>query len=153
MDILEKPAFAVIGMEGSTEEGEGFISRLWQAANSRYAKIAPIIRTQDGKPAGLWGAMSDFGRRMLPWEEGFTRGLYLAGAEADIDAFVPDGWQKWCIPARKWLASPVSGSVTEAFRTGLEELERRGFSMVGAACDYTDPETGRAYVAFPIENL
>ena len=44
------PAFAVIGMEGSTQEGEGFVARLWTKANARFDEIAPLI---SGTPR-LW---------------------------------------------------------------------------------------------------
>lgn len=41
---LEKAGFAVIGIEGSTQEGEGFIERLWQEANSRFGEVAHLAK-------------------------------------------------------------------------------------------------------------
>ena len=64
------PAFAVIGMEGSTREGEGFVARLWEKANARFDEIAPLI---SGTPR-LWGLMTGPNRDFMPWEDGFSRG-------------------------------------------------------------------------------
>ena len=36
VERVAKAAFAVIGLEGSTEEGEGFVQRLWAEANARF---------------------------------------------------------------------------------------------------------------------
>ncbi len=41
MKRIIKPAFTVIGMEGSTDEGEGFIQRLWEDANGHFSEVAP----------------------------------------------------------------------------------------------------------------
>ncbi|MDE7299534.1 MAG: AraC family transcriptional regulator, partial [Lachnospiraceae bacterium] len=68
-----KEAFAVIGKEGSTNEGEGFIQRLWEDANGHFDEVAGVAKKDDGgRLSGIWGAMSDFSRSFLPWEEGFT---------------------------------------------------------------------------------
>lgn len=150
-EIMRRGAVYIIGREGSTGEGEGFIARLWDAANSAFGEIAPLALYDGCAPAGIWGAMSDMGRRMLPWEDGFTRGLYLAGAEVRPDAQPPEGWTRWVLPARQWLLWPVAGDAGAAFREGLEYIERNGLQLAGAACDYTVPARGASYVAFPIE--
>ena len=77
--IVNKPAFSVIGRQGSTEDGEGFIARLWQEANENFPEVAALAkRGPEGSFAGFWGLMSDEGMNFMPWEDGFTRGLYLA---------------------------------------------------------------------------
>lgn len=38
----EKEAFSVIGKEGSTLDGEGFISKLWVDANSHFEEVEPL---------------------------------------------------------------------------------------------------------------
>ncbi len=77
-----KESFTVIGKEGSTRDGEGFIRRLWEDANSHFAEVQHLAKKDEsGGLAGIWGAMSDFSRSFRPWEEGFTKGLYLAGVE------------------------------------------------------------------------
>ena len=148
--IVRLHGFAVIGREGSTDEGEGFISRLWAEANARYGEIADLVVSESGAPRGLWGAMSDMGRRMLPWEDGFTRGLYLAGAEVHKDAQAPAGWVRWDIPEHTWLMIPVVEGVPRAMRQGLEYIQAHGLRLIGAVCDYTRPGEGE-YCAFPVE--
>lgn len=96
MDHWIKPAFTVIGIEGSTNDGPGFIQRLWEQANGRFAEVAALAKTgPDGSLCGIWGAMSDMSRRFMPWEDGFTRGLYLAGVECRDGAEPPAGWTRW----------------------------------------------------------
>ena len=104
MERIIKPAFAVIGMEGSTDDGSGFIQALWEKANGRFGEVAALAKTNpDGSLAGIWGAMSDMSRSLLPWEDGFTRGLYLAGVEVRDDALSPEGWAKWNIPGFEYI--------------------------------------------------
>ena len=146
-----KPAFAVIGKEGSTSEGPGFIERLWQSANAGFGEIAHLaVKNERGFPIGVWGAMSDFSRAFLPWEDNFSKGLYLAGAECCENAEAPEGWIKWIIPAQEYL-------VTEMTETSFPEmigyLAENGLSLSGAVHEFTNPETGKNYQYFPIRRL
>ena len=60
---VSKPSFTVIGQEGSTEQGPGFIAELWEKANSRFGEVAALAKKNvDGSLVGIWGAMSDFSR-------------------------------------------------------------------------------------------
>ena len=71
MDIKKciKEAFSVIGKEGTTNDGDGFIQRLWEDANNHYDEIAALVKTdENGNPVGFWGAMSDFSRSFMPWK-------------------------------------------------------------------------------------
>ena len=87
----QKEAFSVIGKEGSTNDGDGFIQRLWEDANSHFGEIQHLAKKDENKNiAGIWGAMSDFTRTFQPWQENFTKGLYLAGAEVEDDAEAPE---------------------------------------------------------------
>ena len=102
---IVKSSFAVIGIEGSTDDGEGFIPMLWSDANAHFDEVSPVAsRDENGALLGIWGAMSDETRSFLPWTDGFSRGLYLAGVECPIDADVPDGWTKWVVPGYEYLA-------------------------------------------------
>lgn len=47
--------------------------------------------------------MSDFSRSFHPWENHFTKGLYLAGVECAPDAEPPAGWSKWVMPGFEYL--------------------------------------------------
>ena len=152
MERWEKPAFTVIGLEGSTAEGSGFIQRLWEQANSRFGEIAALARqTPDGSLAGVWGAMSDESRAFRPWEDGFTRGLYLAGAECRDDAQPPAGWTRWRVPGYEYLRVP--NDAPDVFPRTLAELAAQGLTLAGAVHDFTDPATGRNYMCFPIRRL
>lgn len=150
MERIIKPGFTVIGKEGSTREGDGFIQRLWAEANGSFGEIAHLAKMENCCLCGVWGAMSDFSRAFQPWEEGFTQGLYLAGAECIDGAEPPAGWTKWIVPGYEYLRVESGPS---AFADGLACLEQQGLPLAGAVHDFTDPATGRSYMCFPIRRL
>lgn len=146
-----KPAFTVIGKEGSTKDGEGFIGRLWEDANSHFGEIAHLAKKdENGVPLGVWGAMSDFSRSFEPWTN-FSEGLYLAGAECEDDAEAPEGWTKWTIPAYEYLRAECENENT--FADMLRYLDENGLTLAGAVHDFTCPRTGKSYMFFPIKKL
>lgn len=148
----QKESFVVIGKEGSTKDGAGFIQRLWADTDAHFAEVAPLAKKDDkGKPVGIWGAMSDFSHAFHPWENGFTQGCYLAGVECMDDAEAPQGWTKWVIPGYEYLYAESEG--LETFSQGIEMLRQRGLSLAGAAHDFSCPETGKDYVFLPIRKL
>ncbi len=148
---VQKESFAVIGKQGHTEEGDGFIQRLWQEANSHFGEVAALAKTTpEGGFAGFWGLMSDEGMNFSPWEENFSKGLYLAGVEVQNDAQPPEGWVKWTSPAYEYL---VADAGPEAFSQTLEHLREQGMELAGAVYDFTDPKTGAGYQYFPIRRL
>ena len=152
MERIIKPAFAVIGMEGSTADGHGFIPALWETANSRFGEVAALEKTrEDGSLCGIWGAMSDMNRSFRPWEEGFTRGLYLAGVEVRDDAQPPQGWVRWDIPGFEYIR--VENNAPDVFPRTLDAIAAEGLTLAGAVHDFTDPATGKAYMLFPIRKL
>ncbi len=143
------PAFSVIGIEGSTRDGEGFIQRLWAEANARFDEVAPLAkRGPDGGFAGFWGAMSDGSRSFRPWTNGFTQGLYLAGVECADGVEAPEGWTKWDVPGFTGLRAV--NDAPDVFPRVIELLRRQGQPLAGAAHDFIDPATGREYVYFPL---
>lgn len=148
---LTKKSFSIIGKEGSTLEGQGFIGRLWDDANGHFGEVAPLAKYDDnGNLCGIFGAMSDFSRSFMPWENGFTEGLYLAGVECRDDATAPEGWTKWTVPGYRYL---VCENEDGAFPAMLAELEKRGLSLAGAVHDFHSPANGNDYLYFPIEKL
>lgn len=152
MERIIKPAFAVIGIEGSTEDGPGFISGLWNEANSRFGEVAHLAKTNpDGTLCGIWGAMTDMSRSFRPWEDDFSRGLYLAGVEVHDDAQPPRGWARWDVPGYEYLR--VTNDAPDVFPRTLETLTREGLPLAGAVHDFTDPATGTGYMLFPIRKL
>lgn len=146
-----KPSFAVIGKEGSTNDGDGFIQRLWDNANAHYAEVQALAKVdENGQLAGLWGAMSDMGRTFAPWED-FQRGLYLAGVEVPDDAEAPEGWVKWVIPGYEYLTAPCDEP--DAFSQVLAYMTEQDIPLAGAVHDFTCPADGKNYVFFPIRRL
>ena len=148
---LIKEKFVVIGKEGSTLDGEGFIQKLWDDANGHFHEIAHLAkRDASGQLVGIWGAMSDLSRSFRPWEDGFSKGLYLAGVECVDTAEAPDGWTKWVIPGYEYL---VVENRKGAFEETLEQMKEEGITLVGAIHDHTDPATGKGYLYFPIRTI
>ena len=152
MERIIKPAFAVIGMEGSTADGHGFIPALWETANSRFGEVAALAKTnEDGSLCGVWGAMSDMSRSFRPWEDGFTRGLYLAGVEVRDDAQPPQGWVRWDIPGFEYIR--VENNSPDVFPRTLKMIAAESLTLAGAVHDFTDPATGKSYMCFPVRKL
>ncbi len=152
MERIIKPAFAVIGMEGATTDGPGFIPALWEKANSRFGEVAALAKTnEDGSLCGVWGAMTDMSHSFRPWEDGFTRGLYLAGVEVRDDAQTPEGWTRWDIPGFEYIR--VACDAPDVFPRTLEMIAAEGLTLAGAVHDFTDSATGKSYMLFPIRKL
>ena len=147
-----KESFTVIGKEGSTMDGAGFIGRLWEEANTHFLEIAHLVkRDENGTPVGFWGAMSDRSRAFQPWENNFSEGLYLAGAECIDGAEPPAGWTKWIIPAYEYLKADCDQP--DSFPRAMTHLAEIGLSLAGAVHDFTDPRTGRNYLLIPIRKI
>ena len=148
---LEKASFAVIGKEGSTTDGAGFIQRLWNDANSHFAEVQHLAKkNENGGIVGIWGAMSDFSRSYHPWED-FREGLYLAGVECEANADAPAGWTEWVIPGFEYIC--VEREADDTFLKAIKYLEEHNIPLVGAVHDFTDPQTGNSYMYFPIKRL
>lgn len=151
IEKCKKESFIVIGKEGSTSDGEGFIQRLWADANSHFEEIQHLARKdKNGNIAGIWGAMSDFSRSFNPWED-FSKGLYLAGVECEDDAEAPNGWTKWIIPGYEYIY--VECENDNIFSQVIKYLEDNAIQLVGAVHDFTCPQTGKNYMFFPIRKL
>ena len=150
VEKVVKPSFTVIGMEGSTDAGNGFIKKLWDEANARFEEIAHLCRRgEDGGFAGFWGAMSDFSRGFKPWDD-FARGLYLAGAECVDGAEPPEGWTKWVIPGFEYLRF---AQAEYTFDRAVAYVRENSLHFAGAAHDFIDPRTGKGYICIPIQKL
>ena len=65
IEKISKDSFVVIGKEGSTLDGNGFIQRLWQDANTHFDEITDLAKKDEsGCLVGVWGAMTDFSRSL-----------------------------------------------------------------------------------------
>ena len=152
IETIIKSAFSVIGKEGSTADGPGFVQTLWAEANAHFDQVAPLAkRDENDVPVGFWGAMTDFTRSFQPWEEDFSRGLYLAGVECEDDAAAPEGWTRWDIPGFEYLRAECTSPTL--FSDMLGYLREQGLELAGAVQDFTDPKTGKNYMLFPIRRL
>ena len=147
-----KESFSIIGKEGSTLDGQGFIQKLWADANSHFSEVQPLAKkNENGNLVGIWGAMSDYSRSYKSWENNFSNGLYLAGVECADDAEAPVGWTKWTIPGYEYLCAEVEGGNT--FADVLEYMNTNNIALVGAVHDFTCPLNGKNYMFFPIRTI
>ncbi len=153
-EIIDLPRITIIGKEGFCTKEKNVVQDLWQQANSNFCEIADLgMKNADGSFVGFWGAMSDETMSFMPWTDGFSRGLYLAGIEVYEDTEVPVGWTKWILPARKYLVTEVDpNSYAETFRSVIDDLiPELGMKLAGAVCDFTEPATGLNKLFFPVE--
>lgn len=151
IEKCKKASFSVIGKEGSTDEGAGFIKRLWDDANSDFEEVRSLAKKDtNGGIVGIWGAMSDFSRSFKPWES-FKYGLYLAGVECENDAEAPADWTKWSIPGYEYICVECESEST--FSSVLQYMKENNIPLVGAVHDFTCPQTGKNYMFFPIAKL
>ena len=150
-----KSSFSVIGKEGSTNDGNGFVDKLWENVNNHFQEIEFLAKKNErGNILGFWGLMSHLSRDFKPWEENFTKGLYLAGVEVMDDVEVPDTWIKWIVPAFEYLYIKVGNEYREAFSYVLNYMDNNNIKIAGAVFDYNCPEeNGQLYLFFPIRRL
>ena len=147
-----KPSFSVMGKEGSTLDGQGFIQKLWEDANSHFGEVQSLAKKDEhGDLVGIWGAMSDLSHSFKPWEDNFSKGLYLAGVECVDDAQPPEGWTKWTIPGYEYLCAEVESGST--FTDMLDYMKQNDLALVGAVHDFTCPSSGKNVLYFPIRTV
>ncbi|CAM3650366.1 Bacterial transcription activator, effector binding domain [Vibrio aerogenes CECT 7868] len=154
MDIhtCVKESFSVIGKEGSTEDGQGFIQLLWRDVQTQFKQIDPCVKREpNGRLCGIWGVMSDFSRAFLPWENNFSSGLYLAGAEVHDDAQAPQGWVKWTIPGYEYIY--VRNNSKNKFAEVRQYLAENNMELAGAAHDFNCQKTGQDFIYVPVKRL
>ena len=151
IEKCKKESFVVIGKEGSTSDGEDFIQKLWDDANSHFGEVSHLAKKdENGNISGIWGAMSDFSLSFWPWEN-FSKGLYLAGVECNEDAEAPAGWTKWVIPGYEYIYAEREND--GVFPEVIQYLQEHDIALVGAVHDFTCPQTGKEYMFFPIRKL
>jgi predicted transcriptional regulator YdeE len=150
-----KASFSVVGKEGSTEDGEGFIKKLWNEANTHFNEVKALAKKDEkGHILGVWGLMSNFSRDLKPWEDNLTKGLYLAGVEVVDGAEAPDNWKKWTVPAFEYLSVKVDREYGKVFSHVLNYMKINRINLVAAVLEYNCPEeNGQPYLFFPIRKL
>lgn len=147
-----KESFVVIGKEGSTRDGAGFVDKLWNKTYKDFKQIRHLVKKdENGDIAGIWGLMSDFSKSYKPWENDFTKGLYLAGMECKEEAQAPKGWSKWIVPGYEYIV--VENTEEDTFEDMIYFMEEENIELVGAVFDFIDSETEKNYMYFPIRKL
>lgn len=152
IEIIIKEAFAVIGKEAFTWDGDGLLPVLWGNMHKNEAEIMDLVKKgEDGKPVNTWGVMSSKYRDFATWEDNLSVGLFLAGYEVEMDAAAPAGWTKWIVPGFAYAKMKVEGE--NFFYNALEFLKSKDMSPVAACHFYTDLATGDDYFCFPFKKL
>ncbi|MGM9605401.1 MAG: hypothetical protein ACI3XG_10095, partial [Faecousia sp.] len=129
--------------------GPDFVRRLWQDANSHFPEVEHLAkRDEKGNLVGMWGVMTNFSFEFLPWEDNYSKGLYLAGLEVDTDAVAPAGWKKWVVPGFEYWKVKADGP--DVFRQTLDRMREQNQPLAAAVQDFTDPATGENYMLFPV---
>ncbi len=142
-------AFCVIGKVGSSDGEPDVALRLWKDANEHFHEVEALAKKDaDGLPVGFWGAMTREDMSFLPWEDDYSRGLYMAGVEAKEDAAAPEGWKKWIVPGFECFKVKVEDENT--FRKTISYMEENNIELTAAVQDFSDPKTGENYMLFPI---
>ncbi len=156
LSIVNLPEIAIIGKLGLCTKEKNIAPELWNQANSHFADVAALgMKEKNGIYVGFWGAMSDETMSFLPWTDHFSRGYYLAGIEVYMDTAVPDGWTKWIMPSRTYLKVLIEpGQYFTVFHNIIENrIPEMRMKLSGAACDYTEPATGKNYLLFPVNTI
>ncbi|MCK5197650.1 MAG: GyrI-like domain-containing protein [Spirochaetales bacterium] len=149
---ITKESFSVIGKEGSTTEGNEFIGKLWNETTTKKNEIISFAKKdENGNLIGFWGAMSDFSHSFKPWEENFSKGLYLAGIEVIDEAQPPEGWVKWTIPSYEYIYVKSEGGNT--FSEVIKYLNENNIQLVGAVHEFNNPKEEQMYLYFPIRKF
>ena len=151
--IVERGPIVLIGREGYGDSARGsqWIQPLWQDLQTHICEAAQVVKHKaDGRPAGLWGAMSDAARRYLPWE---NDGLYLAGFEADENASTPSGWNRWILPAFRYAVVQCTPQTYGVIfqQMIIHYLPEHGWNLEGAVQEYYPDDRMELY--FPIAKL
>ena len=154
-ELIHKGSFRVIGVEGSTNDGAGFIPKLYESLKRRSQEIERLIKkNSDGTVDGTYGLMSDFSHSFKPWEDDFSSGLYLAGFELkDEVTEIPDGWTVWAVKEQDYLLAELEKGdeckkVFSDFISFYLPFELK--SLSGAVFDYYSAKEKQTCLLFPV---
>ncbi len=143
-----RPSFCVVGFEGSSDEGAGFIKPLWEQLNARLDELEPFAVKSPTGTVCPYGCMSDMSRSYNKWEDNLSRGLYLAGVEVKEGTVPPEGFTMWRIPSFDYYVIEMDSPDTIAM--GLEYIESCGKQLVGAIQEMYYPAKNKCYLLFPV---
>jgi predicted transcriptional regulator YdeE len=149
--VITKPAFAVLGIEGSgpADKGPEWISPLWDTARGKIEEIRDLI-IGDG-----WGLMSAIDEPFGRWKE---RGKYLAGWEVRLETQAPQGWTMWEVPETTFATIACTtrtyGDAWRYFRDQFlpgEDYEAGGAVHEFYPTEFEDPEKDTFYLYFTLK--
>ncbi len=150
---LKVASFAVLGLLGSTGDGERFVQHLWKHVNERFDEIKHLALKENGRYVAFWGLMSDFEMNFMPWKD-FHEGYYLAGVEVDQAVDVPQGWTKWIFPSCEYVVVKVDDEYQACMAKGLDYLKEHQLKLEAAIVDFMDPrDGGQPYIYFPTKRV
>ena len=155
VETILKPSTTVIGKLKFVQAGSG-VEDLWKDANCHFDEVFALAKKNpEGKPSGVWGAMSDKAMNFLPWENNFSEGYYLAGVEANPEAQAPQGWTKWTLPGFRYLCVKVENNYQLVMQHVLSDyMPHHQMKLVGAIQEFYQPsENGQLYLLFPFERV
>ena len=144
-----KKAFVVIGKEGSTLDGAGFIQKLWDDANGHFSEVAHLRRKIQTEILWEYGGPCPMVlTHLMPGKMSLAKACIWR--EECVIMVIPAGWTKWIIPGYEYI---VVENHNGAFEDTIKQMNEEGMSLVGAVHDYTDPATGKGYMYFPIREI
>jgi len=136
VQIVSKPAFSVMGIEGSgrADEGPRWIGSLWEQAHRRRGEVEQFVEPS----RAAWGLMSAVDEFLAPWEED---GKYLAGWELKVDMEPPAGWKVWKVPAQTFaVVACTMATYGEAYVVAKQFLLKEGYVQAGAMHEFYPAE-------------
>jgi predicted transcriptional regulator YdeE len=152
VQIITKPRFAVLGIEGRgpAESGPEWIRPLWAAAFSRIEEIEALIT------GAAWGLMSAVDEPFGRWKE---EGKYLAGWEVPLGTPAPEGWTLWTVPETTFAAIACTmATYDQAWQTFQDQfLPHETYEPGGAVHEYyppgfQNPEKDTLYLYFTLKD-
>jgi len=137
VQIISKPAFSVIGIEGSgkADEGPSWIGPLWEQAHKRRAEIEHLLKLT----GEAWGLMSATDEYLAAWKE---EGKYLAGWEMKADVKPPAGWNVWKVPTQTYaVVACTMATYGEAYKYVVQQsLPKEGYAQAGTTHEFYPKE-------------
>ena len=133
VQIETKPAFIVVGIEGSgdADKGPEWIKPLWDEAHRRFEEVRDLVSSE----LGSWGLMSATDEYLAPWKK---EGKYLAGWEIKPSTTPPRGWTIWKVPEKSFAVIDCTfATYGEAYQFVLQQfLPKKNYVRDGAVHEF-----------------
>ena len=152
VQIITKPAFTVLGIEGhgDADKGPEWIKPLWNQAFNRFDEIKDLVKSDQE----AWGLMSAIDEHLASWK---AKGKYLAGWEVESGTKPPEGWISWDVPEQTYaVIACTMATYSGAFEFVVQQfLPKEGYEQAGAVHEFypkefQDIKKDTLYLYFPI---